>query len=45
MFDELHRWAQEHGFPTSTGSAAQSAPSSDEPEPEDQPRRADRRAR
>ncbi len=44
VFDELYRWAQEHGFPTSTGSAAQPAPSSAEGEPEDQPQKAGRSA-
>ena len=45
VFDELYRWAQEHGFPTSTGSTAQPATSSDAAEPEDPPREAGRRAR
>ncbi|MBR0894145.1 helix-turn-helix transcriptional regulator [Bradyrhizobium tropiciagri] len=45
VFDELYRWAQEHGFPTSTGSTAQPAPSSDAAEPEDPPRKAGRQAR
>ncbi len=48
VFDELYRWAQEHGFPTSTGSAAQPAPSRRRSQRSrtDQPRKAaDRRAR
>lgn len=44
VFDELYRWAQEHGFPTSTGSAAQPAASDAEAEPEDRARKAGRRA-
>ena len=44
VFDELYRWSQEHGFPTSTGSAAQPAPSGAEAEPEDRARKAGRRA-
>ncbi|MGF6307300.1 DNA-binding HxlR family transcriptional regulator [Bradyrhizobium sp. i1.8.4] len=50
VFDELYRWAQEHGFPTSTqgaaGTSSQSQPtpqSSDERAPESQPRKAGRR--
>ncbi|MHC2331414.1 winged helix-turn-helix transcriptional regulator [Bradyrhizobium sp. USDA 4454] len=45
VFDELYRWAQEHGFPTSTGSTAQPAASNDQGEPEDPARKAARRSR
>ncbi|MHC2433488.1 winged helix-turn-helix transcriptional regulator [Bradyrhizobium sp. USDA 4451] len=45
VFDELYRWAQEHGFPTSTGSTAQPAASNDQGEPEDPPQKAGRRSR
>ncbi|UGY19449.1 winged helix-turn-helix transcriptional regulator [Bradyrhizobium septentrionale] len=48
VFDELYRWAQEHGFPTSAQGAAgkggQPKPQSSDGGPEDQPRKADRRS-
>ncbi|MGY4475957.1 winged helix-turn-helix transcriptional regulator [Bradyrhizobium sp. USDA 3364] len=49
VFDELYRWAQEHGFPTSAQGAADHAahpkpePSSDGGAPESQPQKAGRR--
>ncbi|MCC8963113.1 helix-turn-helix transcriptional regulator [Bradyrhizobium sp. Pear76] len=45
VFDELYRWAQEHGFPTSAQGAAQPKPepSGDGDLPESQPRKAGRR--
>jgi DNA-binding HxlR family transcriptional regulator len=48
VFDELYRWAQAHGFPTSAQGAAgkggQPKPQSSEGAPEDQPLKADRRS-
>nr|WP_236000167.1 helix-turn-helix domain-containing protein [Bradyrhizobium uaiense] len=45
VFDELYRWAQEHGFPTSAQGAAhpKPEPSGDGDLPESQPRKAGRR--
>ncbi|MGY3155559.1 winged helix-turn-helix transcriptional regulator [Bradyrhizobium elkanii] len=46
VFDELYRWAQEHGFPTSAQGTAQPKPQSgDIAEREGRPRKADRRSR
>ncbi|OKO72476.1 hypothetical protein AC628_26300 [Bradyrhizobium sp. NAS96.2] len=49
VFDELYRWAQEHGFPTSAqGAAGKAAQPPSQPGdaagPESQPRKAGRRA-